>query len=41
MHKPKLDVKDKSVNKHLGKVNAKMGYMPGSLYPSIVPCGIF
>lgn len=27
--KPQLNVKDKSVNKHLGKVNEKTGYMPG------------
>jgi hypothetical protein len=28
--RPQLDVKDKSVNKHLNKVNKKMGYMRGS-----------
>jgi hypothetical protein len=28
--KPQLDVKDKSMNKHLGKVNEKMGFMRGS-----------
>jgi hypothetical protein len=28
--RPQLDIKDKSMNKHLGKVNEKMGFMRGS-----------